>query len=116
LRRGRSFNLNIDTNNSSNGDVIVMPPVLQDVLCDLVANARKYTTPGGRIYAGLADDGSSLHLVVEDTGCGIPEDEIRGVVKWGVRGSNVLHIKSNGGGFGLTKAYIATRDMEGVCG
>jgi|TARA_B110000495_G_scaffold26582_1_gene19592 sensor histidine kinase regulating citrate/malate metabolism len=55
-------------------------------------------------------------LVVEDTGCGIPEDEIRGVVKWGVRGSNVLHIKSNGGGFGLTKAYIATRDMEGVCG
>jgi hypothetical protein len=50
LRRGRSFNLNIDTNNSSNGDVIVMPPVLQDVLCDLVANARKYTTPGRRWF------------------------------------------------------------------
>jgi signal transduction histidine kinase len=31
---------------SVRGDVIVMPPVVQDIFRDLIANARKYTRPG----------------------------------------------------------------------
>jgi signal transduction histidine kinase len=36
------------------GDTIVMPPVIKDVFRDLLANARKYTDPGGTIEAGIS--------------------------------------------------------------
>jgi signal transduction histidine kinase len=80
---------------------------------DLIANARKYTEPGGRISAGLWDDGNVLRLVVEDTGKGIPEDEMEEVVNFGYRGSNISDKETQGGGFGLTKAYINTRRFGG---
>jgi signal transduction histidine kinase len=90
-----------------------MPPVLQDVMRDLIANARKYTEPGGEITAGLVDNGKELRFVVADTGRGIPSDEVRQVVEFGKRGSNVDDKETMGGGFGLTKAYLVTRQFGG---
>ena len=98
---------------SVDGDIINMPPVLQDVMRDLIANARKYTEPGGEINAGLVDDGRELRFVVEDSGRGIPPDEIQQVVHFGKRGSNVDDKATMGGGFGLTKAYLVTRQFGG---
>lgn len=112
LQSERDYLVDLEVD-SIHGDVIVMPPVMQDVLRDLTANARKYTAPGGRISAGLADDGAYLYLVVEDTGCGIPTDEIEEVVRWGVRGSNVREIRTSGGGLGLTKAYMTALEYGG---
>ncbi|EFI35102.1 histidine kinase [Desulfonatronospira thiodismutans ASO3-1] len=94
-------------------DSINMPPVLQDVMRDLVANARKYTEPGGKVLAGLYDDGKDIRFAVEDTGRGIPENEIENVVDFGVRGSNVQEKRTMGGGFGLTKAYSVVRQFGG---
>ncbi|MFP4079461.1 MAG: hypothetical protein ACLFTM_02305, partial [Ectothiorhodospira sp.] len=48
---------------SVDGERIHMPAVFQDVIRDLLANARKYTPPGGRILAGLKDTGSELRFV-----------------------------------------------------
>jgi signal transduction histidine kinase len=98
---------------SVDGGTINMPPVLQDVMRDLIANARKYTQPGGEITAGLVDNGKELRFVVEDTGRGIPPDEVRKVVEFGRRGSNVDDKATMGGGFGLTKAYLVTRRFGG---
>ncbi len=98
---------------SADGGVIHMPPVLQDVMRDLIANARKYTEPGGEITAGLVDNGKELRFVVEDTGRGIPEDEVQQVVAFGKRGSNVDDKATMGGGFGLTKAYLVARQFGG---
>jgi signal transduction histidine kinase len=98
---------------SVDGTVINMPPVLQDVMRDLIANARKYTEPGGEITAGLVDNGKELRFVVEDTGRGIPSDEVQQVVEFGKRGSNVDDKATMGGGFGLTKAYLVTRQFGG---
>ncbi len=98
---------------SADGDVIHMPPVLQDVMRDLIANARKYTEPGGEITAGLVDNGKELRFVVEDTGRGIPADEVQQVVAFGKRGSNVDDQATMGGGFGLTKAYLVARQFGG---
>lgn len=97
-----------------NGDrEVLMPPVLQDVFRDLIANARKYTPPGGEINAGLVNDGRELRLVVEDNGAGIAEDEINRVVEFGYRGQSMLLRETKGGGFGLTKAYAVTRQFGG---
>ncbi len=98
---------------SSAGDRLLMPAVFQDVLRDLVANARKYTAPGGRITAALYEDPAAMRIVVEDTGRGIPMDELATVVHYGKRASNVGTVRTMGGGFGLTKAFLATKQFGG---
>lgn len=99
---------------SINGRIIRMPAVFQDTIRDLVANARKYTEPGGRILVGLYDDGAQLRLVVEDNGCGIPEAELPQVTEFGFRASNALDKPTMGGGFGLTKAHHVVHRFGGT--
>lgn len=94
-------------------DAVIMPPVLTDVLRDLVANARKYTDPGGIIRAELIDDGEHVRMVVADTGRGIPVDELEHVVEYGRRASNVDGQRTMGAGLGLTKAYLVTKQFQG---
>lgn len=94
-------------------ETIRMPPVLVDVLRDLIANARKYTEPGGRIIASLHEGPADLRLAVQDTGRGIAENELREVVEFGRRGSNAADVRTMGGGFGLTKAFLVTRQFGG---
>jgi signal transduction histidine kinase len=98
---------------AAEGGPIVMPPVMKDVMRDLLANARKYTEPGGAIGLALFEDRDRLRITVQDTGCGIPEAEIEEVVHYGRRGSNVLARRTLGGGFGLTKAFLATKQFGG---
>jgi signal transduction histidine kinase len=95
------------------GDTLRMPPVLADVFRDLVANARKYTPPGGVLSAELVREGDELRLVVADSGMGIPEEEVERVVGLGYRASNARTRDTWGGGFGLTKAYAVTRALGG---
>lgn len=98
---------------SVDAPIITMPPILQDVFRDLIANARKYTQPGGRISAGLCDNGKHISLIVDDNGCGIPEDELETVVEFGARAQNTMRKRTMGGGFGLTKAYFITKRFGG---
>lgn len=98
---------------SSAGTTVWMPAVFQDVIRDLLANARKYTEPGGMVLSGLHDSGESVRFVVTDTGLGIPVNEIQDVVTFGRRASNVSERTTRGGGFGLTKAYYVTRKYGG---
>lgn len=93
---------------------IMMPFLFKDVVRDLIANARKYTAPGGSIIIGIAIHNNMLRFVVDDTGFGIPSDEIENVVDFGFRGSNIKQkIRTMGGGFGLTKAYYITKKLNG---
>lgn len=98
---------------SERGDHLFMPAVFQDIVRDLIANARKYTPPGGRILAGLAFSKTELRFVVSDTGSGIPPKEIPELVAFGKRGSNVHERPTRGGGFGLTKAYYVAKKFGG---
>lgn len=81
-----------------------MPLRLIDVLRDLSANARKYTPPGGDVALAVYQDEINIQAVVEDSGCGIPDDEIEKVAEFGYRAINVRKRPTFGGGFGLTKA------------
>lgn len=98
---------------SDAGATIALPLVLPEVMRDLIANARKYTNPGGHITAALHSRGDGLRFVVRDDGRGIPPDEIRQVVAFGKRASNVAAVRTMGGGFGLTKAFLATKQFGG---
>lgn len=98
---------------SDEGRTLTMPDVLQDVLRDLIANARKYTAPGGVIHAGLYRSDRFVTMVVEDNGIGIPRRELSRVAEFGYRATNARALRTNGGGFGLTKALAVTREHEG---
>lgn len=98
---------------SSDNSSLTMPPVFQDVMRDLIANARKYTPPGGNVIAGLMENDKNLLFAVEDTGMGIPEQEVEKVVNFGFRASNARSRQTMGGGFGLTKAYCVTKQFNG---
>lgn len=94
-------------------DSILIPVLVKDTLRDLLANARKYTPPGGSIQAGVTEDDTQFRFVVSDTGMGIPPDEIENVVKFGYRATNVRHMKTMGGGYGLTKALWVANHYGG---
>jgi CheY-like chemotaxis protein len=98
---------------SQDGHSISMPPVLQDTLRDLTANARKYTDPGGTIRILLEETSSVLRLSVEDDGRGIPSAEIPLIAEFGYRASNVQDLNTQGGGFGLTKALDLVLQNKG---
>ncbi|HSB15717.1 MAG TPA: ATP-binding protein [Bryobacteraceae bacterium] len=44
------------------------------LVTNLLANAVKFTPPGGEVRVRLSADRDKLELVVEDTGCGIPAE------------------------------------------
>ncbi|MDO8540610.1 MAG: ATP-binding protein [Opitutaceae bacterium] len=98
---------------SARGTSVFMPAVFKDVIRDLIANARKYTPPGGQIHAAIHSGPDGFRGVVSDTGRGIPANEIPAVVEGGRRGRNVADHRTMGGGYGLTKAFLATKQFNG---
>lgn len=111
-RGPKDYYVNFQVEGARPGHVRV-PLIIKDVIRDLMANARKYTKPGGSISALLTETAEGLAFSVEDTGCGIPPNEIERVVHFGVRGSNVSQVRTLGGGFGLTKAFLVTQQFRG---
>lgn len=92
---------------------ITMPLLFKDVIRDLVANARKYTAPGGQIHVGIDQRNNLLRFIVEDNGMGIPADELYRVFDYGYRAKNVQDKPTMGGGFGLTKALYIVGKLNG---
>ena len=74
---------------------------LHQVLTNLVTNAIKFTKPGGEIevYGRLRDD-NRVQISVQDTGCGIPQNELPHVFERFYRGETVA-VESRGAGLGL---------------
>ncbi len=99
--------------NSDNNSYISMPLIFKDVIRDLIANARKYTPPGGHIHVGISQKKGTLRFAVQDNGIGIPESEIDRIFEYGYRGKNVRDRPTMGGGFGLTKALYITAQLNG---
>jgi signal transduction histidine kinase len=98
------YYIDLKIESALDADRLWIPMRLIDVLRDLTANARKYTVPGGKVALAIYQSKEAIQVLVEDSGCGIPEDEIERVVEFGYRASNVRDRPTMGGGFGLTKA------------
>jgi len=107
------YYVNFDIESQNQRTTVAMPLVFKDVMRDLMANARKYTPPGGTINAGIYETAATLKFTVQDNGRGIPGDELQTVVQYGKRGSNVGEVRTMGGGFGLTKAFLVTKQFGG---
>lgn len=99
---------------SRDGQRILMPALLSDVIRDLAANARKYTRPGGHIVIAVGEEEGMVVVTVQDSGMGIPADELPHVAQFGYRGKNARQRPTLGGGFGLTKALATATRFGGT--
>jgi PAS domain S-box-containing protein len=52
---------------------------IEQVLTNLLTNAARYTAPGGRIGISVASEGGDAVVRVEDTGAGIPPEQLASI-------------------------------------
>jgi two-component system phosphate regulon sensor histidine kinase PhoR len=75
---------------------------IADVLVDLLQNAFKYTGPEKRISVLARSAGSSVEIVVEDNGPGIPGADQKRIFDKFYRGKDPLERTIEGSGLGLS--------------
>ncbi len=99
---------------------------LYQIIFNLIENAIKYNFPGGAVFVMLERKGGMVTLRVEDTGVGIPEDELTKVFDRFYRVDKARSRAAGGTGLGLSivsdtanrHGGIVTarrREPEGTC-
>ena len=89
-----------------------VPPVqghadqLECVVSNLMDNAIKFTPAGGTVSLSLRPDDHALELVVQDTGIGIPAEDMARLFERFRRGHNAAHYPGSGLGLAITKAIV----------
>ena len=78
------------------------PARLEQIITNLLANALKYTRPGGHIWVNASRDGNRAVLRVTDDGIGIAPDVLPRVFDLFVQADRSLDRSKGGLGLGLT--------------
>ncbi|AGL15887.1 multi-sensor signal transduction histidine kinase [Actinoplanes sp. N902-109] len=77
------------------------PEQLDRVLMNLLSNAVKFTPPGGTVTVRATREADQVHLVIADTGMGIPPGEQDALFARFFRATNAIHQAIPGTGLGL---------------
>lgn len=86
--------------------VQAVPPLLGELVANLVDNAVRYTQAGGRITVRVARDDAKTILTVADNGPGIPPDEQARIFERFHRGPDVTE-EGSGLGLAIVRAYAS---------
>ncbi len=73
---------------------------LRQVFINVIDNAMKYTPSGGKILADVRGGEEAVTVMISDTGCGIPEEELSRITTKFYKGKNAVR----GSGIGLAVA------------
>ena len=87
---------------------------LCQVLLNLAGNAIKYTPDGGEISVVVDHDDRMVHVRVQDTGPGIPSDQIGRIFEPFVQGERSLNRPDEGVGLGLAISRELVAGMGGT--
>ncbi|MHB8442755.1 MAG: sensor histidine kinase [Patescibacteria group bacterium] len=87
---------------------------LGEILRNVVDNAIKYTDEGGNVSIFVSKEDGNIYIKVQDTGIGIPADDIDKLFTKFYRASNVEKNTKQGTGLGLylVKQYIEKMNGE----
>ncbi len=99
LAQSKNVVLSADAN--AGGTILADPAGMRQLLANLVENGIRYTESGGRVIARLGCQNGSLVLDVEDTGIGIPQDDLPRVFDEFFRAANAREHAAEGTGLGL---------------
>ena len=87
---------------------------LYQIAFNLVESAVKYNVPGGRVMVGLRAMGDLVLLTVEDTGVGIPEEDLPKVFDRFYRVDKARSRAAGGTGLGLSIVKDTARQHGGA--
>ncbi len=79
---------------------------LEMVVSNLVENAIKFTPPGGQVRVWVRVTWSGVHIGVEDSGPGVPEEERDRIFERFVRGRQAEGIPGTGLGLAIVKSTV----------
>ncbi len=84
------------------------PLALESVFGNLIVNAINYTPDGGDIRIRADADGQSVRVTVQDTGYGIPKEELNKVFEkfYRVQNEKTRHITGTGLGLSIVKGLL----------
>ena len=85
------------------------PKLLRMVFQNLLSNAVKYTPKGGELRVEIKKRGSEFHIIVEDSGLGIPKNQQDKIFTKLFRADNARALETKGTGLGL---YIVKMIVE----
>jgi len=85
----------------------------RQVLINLLSNAIKFTSPGGEVRVGCAEEGDQVHITVADSGVGIPPDRLDAIFEPFVQIDRGLTSRQEGTGLGLAISRDLARHMGG---
>ena len=89
---------------------------VEQVLLNLLGNAVKFTPEGGRVIvraAAAAADGRLVQITIEDTGIGVPPEQLREIFEPFVQVNNTPSGRAEGTGLGLSISRDLARGMGG---
>jgi two-component system phosphate regulon sensor histidine kinase PhoR len=89
---------------------------VREILDNLVDNALKYTPAGGRIRVRWGAEGGQTCLEVEDTGIGIPEQDLPRIFERFYRVDKARARELGGTGLGLSIVKHLAQAMHGSVG
>jgi signal transduction histidine kinase/integral membrane sensor domain MASE1 len=89
------------------------PEKLRQILLNLVGNAIKFTPAGGRVRLSARREGDRVRISVDDTGIGIPEDQVTRVFEPFFQVERGPTRRFPGVGLGLAIARDLARAMRG---
>lgn len=89
------------------------PDLIGEVFQNLLSNAVKYTPANGEITINVETDSSHVFVHIDDTGYGIPEEDIPYLFERFYRVGRTEHIAQQGSGLGLSIAKLILDRHEG---
>lgn len=98
------------------GDAAIVPidrDRMQQVITNLVSNAIKYSNDGGTVRVVIKDTEDSGMIHVEDSGIGIPQEELKRIFERFYRTDQSRNRKTGGAGIGLTIAKTIVQAHKG---
>ena len=87
---------------------------LYQIAFNLMENAVKYNLPGGKVYVTLQGDARQVRLRVEDTGVGIPEEDLPKIFDRFYRVDKARSRAAGGTGLGLSIVWDTVRRYGGT--
>jgi heavy metal sensor kinase len=118
----RQIDLRLEIDAHQTLAVNAQPPLLAQLLDNLLDNACKYSSPGSPIYLRLRREEKFAVLAVEDSGCGISADDLPHLCEPFFRSPRIRQLGKPGIGLGLAvvrriaTAFGGTLSVQSVVG